>query len=192
MCVMAFRKFFFAIVFTLLSTLSSPLLADEVPRNAFASSIRKHVLRPYEQGQWDIYMLGYGWHSPDGYSRQRRKELNQRSYGAGAGRRWVDENGHEDLLYAFAFWDSHKKIEPIAGYARQWFTSPIGGVLSLGAGFTVAVTAREDILHYVPFPIILPIVSAKVHRASLMAAILPRLGSVSKGTTVLAWGRYSF
>ncbi len=189
---MAFRKLFFAIVFTLLSILSSPLLADEAQYNTFASSIREHVLRPYEQGQWDIYMLGYGWHSPDGYSHQHRKELNQWSYGAGAGRRWVDENGHEDLLYAFAFLDSHKKIEPIAGYGRQWLTHPIGGMLSLGAGFTVAVTARADILHYVPFPIILPVVSAKVHRASLMAVILPRLGSISKGTTVLAWGRYSF
>ncbi len=187
---MASRNFFYVIAFFVLCM--GVRCAWAGGNDTFKYSVSEHVTKPYTQGSWDIYLLGYGWHSPAGYSEERRQELNTWSYGAGAGKRWSDANGNEDLLYAFAFLDSHKKVEPIAGYARQWFTAPIGGVLSLGAGFTLAITAREDILHYFPLPIALPIISAKIKNASLMATVVPRIGSINRGTTVLAWARYSF
>ena len=58
-----------------------------------------------------------------------------------------------------AFLDSHSKVEPIAGYGFL----KIGRVsenFRLGAGYTVFLTARHDIMSYVPFPGVLPLVSA--------------------------------
>ncbi|SDV51190.1 antimicrobial peptide resistance and lipid A acylation PagP [Chitinasiproducens palmae] len=140
-------------------------------------------------GAWDLYVTGYGWHI-DGYG-DRRHSLNANSYGFGVGKHLTGANGHQDMLFAFAFLDSHKNVQPIAGYARQWFTRPVGD-FSVGGGYFIGVTARQDILHYVPIPIGLPIGSLRYKRVSLMATFIPHLGSLNEGNLAFFWGRYEF
>jgi palmitoyl transferase len=98
------------------------------------SSACQRVMRVVHDGTWDLYVTGYGWHI-DGFS--DRSELNPWSYGGGAGKHWIDANGNEDILFAFAFSDSHHNFEPIGGYARQWYTKPVLGGLQAGGGFFV-------------------------------------------------------
>ncbi|WP_240702465.1 hypothetical protein [Trinickia terrae] len=68
----------------------------------------------------------------DGDGGESRATLNADSWGARAGRHWTDENGNEDILFAFVFRDSHDHPEPIGGYARQWYMPPVP--LALPAG----------------------------------------------------------
>src|SRR5260363_144554 len=79
----------------------------------------------------------------------------------------------------------------ISGYVRQWFTQPIASSVSLGAGYTVALSTRSD-GWYIPFPIILPLATVRFSRFSLMTTGLPRIpGAVNiKGSVVFVWGRY--
>lgn len=143
-----------------------------------------------QNGNWDIYITGYGWHGR-GYSTQRRHELNQFSYGGGFGKSLVDENGNQNLLYGFVFSDSHHKPQPIIGYGKQWFKK-ISCLLSLGAGYTAAITSRTDILSGIPVPVVLPVFSIKVSKVSLMGTFLPKLSSVNKGDVLFVWGRIEF
>jgi len=153
------------------------------------SSACQRVMRVVHDGTWDLYVTGYGWHI-DGFS--DRSELNPWSYGGGAGKHWIDANGNEDILFAFAFSDSHHNFEPIGGYARQWYTQPVLGGLQAGGGFFVGVTARSDIGHYVPLPLALPIGSVRYRRASVMATIIPHIPGLNDGDVAFFWGRYEF
>ncbi len=147
-------------------------------------SASQRVINPYRHGSWDIYITGYAWHAGPLFN---GKKLNDKTYGGGFGRRWVDANGHEDLLYVIGFPDSYHHFQPAAGYMRQWFTKSIGP-LSLGGGFTAAVTARADILHYSPLPVLLPVGSIRFNKLSLMGTMLPR----KKGALGIIWVRYQF
>ncbi|SAK70520.1 hypothetical protein AWB81_03112 [Caballeronia arationis] len=41
--------------------------------------------------------------------------------------------------------DAGRNNQPIGGFARQWYTNPVVGRLSLGGGYFVGITARDDI-----------------------------------------------
>ncbi|WP_232256424.1 hypothetical protein [Caballeronia glathei] len=110
---------------TLVAMAAAPVVAPgfadaacDYSRNRAVSACER-VTRVAHDGTWDLYLTGYGWHI-DGYD--NTSHLNANSWRGGAGKHWTDENGNDDILFAMAFSDSHNHIEPIAGYARQWFT----------------------------------------------------------------------
>jgi palmitoyl transferase len=155
----------------------------------WVASACQRVSRVANEGTWDGYLTGYGWHI-DGYD--DRSQLNAKSWGGGAGKHWTDARGNEDILFAMAFLDSHDHVQPIGGFARQWYTNPVAGGLSLGGGYFVGITARNDIAHYVPIPIALPIASVRYRKASIMATFIPRVPGLNDGDVAFFWGRYEF
>lgn len=176
--------------------LLSPLAANEAHASCPSSSALleaacNRAARVAEEGTWDLYLTGYGWHI-DGYSADDRRHLNAQSWGGGAGKHFTDTNGNEDILFALVFMDSHNNPEPIAGWARQWYTSPVLGGLSVGGGYFAGFTARSDILHYLPVPLALPVASIRYAKASVMGAFIPRIPGVSKGDVAFFWARYEF
>ncbi len=181
---MKIKKKFFLLITTLAFQL--PAFATEYCDfiDARVASACQHVVKPYQEGEWDLYLTGYAWHAGATFS---GKKLHARSYGGGFGKHWTDANGHEDFLYVMGFADSYKHFQPIVGYARQWFTKPIGPI-SLGGGFSVGMTARADIMHYLPLPYLLPVASVRVGKFSLMGSMLPR----RRGAVGLIWARYQF
>jgi lipid IVA palmitoyltransferase len=140
----------------------------------------------WSNGGWDVYLPFYAWHPAWVYSSQQRADFHDKAWGLGVGKSWEDARGNQDLIYAMAFIESHGHVEPIAGYARQWFTAPIAGSLRLGGGYTVGVTSRPDVMSGVPFPLALPVVSAQAGRFSLMSAIVPGAGGIR---AALVWAR---
>lgn len=168
----------------------SPVFTCDI-HTSWVRSFCERAARVSDQGTWDVYVLGYGYHF-DRTKSEQVDPMNSRSYGAGFGKHWTDASGNEDLLFAFAFLDSHDHVEPVAGYARQWYTRPVLGGLSLGAGFAAGFTARDDVLHYVPVPIVAPVASLRYRRASIMATVIPRFGGIASASVVLTWARYEF
>ncbi|WP_321791942.1 antimicrobial peptide resistance and lipid A acylation PagP [Caballeronia sp. J97] len=176
------------------SMLCAPLAAHADDKECdykrdWMSAACARVMRVAHEGTWDLYLTGYGWHI-DGYD--DTSHLNSNSWGGGAGKHWTDANGNQDILFAFAFLDSHKHIQPIGGYARQWYTTPVLGGLSVGGGYFAGFTARSDIAHYLPVPVALPIGSVRYQRASVMATFIPRIPGINKGDVAFFWGRYEF
>ncbi|MGG1944461.1 antimicrobial peptide resistance and lipid A acylation PagP [Trinickia sp. NRRL B-1857] len=159
--------------------------------DGFYAAHCRRVVRVVGEGSWDLYLTGYGWHI-DGYTSSYRASLNARSWGGGAGKHWTDARGDEDIVFAFVFLDSHDHLEPIGGYARQWYTRPVLGGLSLGGGYFIGVTARDDVLHYAPLPLALPIASIRYRKLSAMGTLIPRLGGLNKGDVAFFWMRYAF
>src|SRR5579859_5181291 len=70
----------------------------------------------WQSDDWDLYLSGYIHHGAGTYSADKLATFNSRSWGGGAGKRFVDQNGRTHLLYGMAFADSHYKPEYIGGY----------------------------------------------------------------------------
>jgi len=151
-----------------------------------AIDVKDRSVNAWDNGGWDAYLPFYSYHPAWVYSAETRHNFHDDAWGAGVGKHWEDKNGNEDLVYAMVFTESHGHAEPIVGYARQWYTDPIVGDFKVGGGYTVGITSRPDIWSGVPFPLALPVISAKAGRFSLMSAIVPD----TKGLrAMLFWAR---
>lgn len=145
----------------------------------------------WKEGDNELYLSGYAWHNRFTYSAERIRErhYNELAWGGGFGKGFFDEDGDWHGLYAFAFLDSHRKLEPTAGYAFLK-VAHFGKEFKAGLGFSVLLTARSDILHYIPFPGAVPWAGLFYKKVSLKAAYIP--GSSTNGNVLYLVGTYSF
>lgn len=151
------------------------------------SCLRIHQI--WTEGSNELYLTGYAWHNRYTYDPKRVRQYNEAAWGGGAGKGIIDERGNWQGLYAFAFLESHKKIQPIAGYAYlKMFT--LAPLLQTGVGFTAFITARPDINKGIPFPGVLPAASLAVNKFSLAAAYVP--GRRNIGNVLFIYGKYTF
>jgi palmitoyl transferase len=88
-----------------------------------------------------------------------------------------------------AFLDSHRAPQPTAGYAFQKIGRPTENT-RLGVGYTIFLTSRKDILHRVPFPGVLPLVSAGYGKSTLFATYIP--GGKGNGNVLFMFGKWTF
>jgi len=143
----------------------------------------------WNDGDVDLYLGGYTWHNRYMYDHERVKHYNEQAWGTGLGKSIYDEDGDLQGLYAFAFLDSHKNIEPVAGYVFVK-TAHLRNKLNAGAGFSVLATARPDIFHNIPFPGAVPVLSVGYDRLTVFAAYVP--GSRDAGNVLFVYGKIRF
>jgi palmitoyl transferase len=91
----------------------------------------------WDEGTTDLYISGYAWHNRFTYSPKwiRKKKYNELAWGGGLGKGLFDEKGNWHGLYAFAFLDSHKNVEPVIGYAHL-FVAPLTKDFKAGLGYS--------------------------------------------------------
>lgn len=157
------------------------------------SSLPKHIIhRLYQvwtQGNDELYFTGYAWHNRYTYKINIQHRFNELAWGGGFGKGFFDEDGDWHGLYAMAFLDSHKNLQPTAGYGflkvihltKQAF---------FGGGFTLLATSRQDINHSIPIPGILPLISLRYGHASIYASYVP--GTYHTGNVLFVFGKWTF
>lgn len=142
----------------------------------------------WTKGDNELYIPAYAWHNRYTYSQRRLDTYNENPWGGGMGKSFYDTDGDWHALYAFAFLDSHKNVEPVAGYAFVKMLSFTQHARA-GAGFALLVTARPDIFHNIPFPGILPWVSLNYRKASIGATYIP--GAQGAGNVLFLLFKYA-
>ncbi|MCR9191393.1 MAG: lipid IV(A) palmitoyltransferase PagP [Gammaproteobacteria bacterium] len=145
--------------------------------------IRLH--QTWYEGKNELYIPAYAWHNRYYYSGDRIHRYNENPWGGGLGKSFYDEDGDWHALYAFAFLDSHKNVEPIVGYAFEKMLH-FNEKAAVGAGYAILVTSRPDIMHSIPFPGVLPWVSANYQRASVALIYIPGGHNIGNVLFVLA------
>lgn len=150
-------------------------------------SVCHRLHQVWTEGDNELYLPAYAWHNRYTYSQERIDTYNENPWGGGLGKSFYDEDGDWHGLYAFAFLDSHKQVEPIVGYAFLKVLH-INENTRAGAGFGLLVTARPDIFHNIPFPGALPWVSFNYRKASLSATYIP--GSQGAGNVMFLILKY--
>lgn len=135
----------------------------------------------WTQGQDDLYLSGYAWHNRYTYSPEKIPQYNEAAWGGGLGKSLFDEKGNWHGLYAIAFLDSHRHVEPVVGYAFLKVAN-LTPDLKAGLGYTVLATSRVDIYNNIPFPGVLPWTGVFYKRTSLFASYIP--GSSGAGNVL--------
>lgn len=141
----------------------------------------------WNEGDNELYVPSYAWHNRYLYPEYKIKTYNENPWGGGLGKSFYDEKGDWHGLYAFAFLDSHKNVEPVVGYAFLK-TLHLNENMRLGGGYAVLVTARPDIFHNIPFPGVLPWASISYRRLSVAATYIP--GAQGAGNVLFLITKY--
>ncbi len=183
------------IIIGLLFLFSLSAHTAETQEHCTHSSLFKPVCQRLHQiwteGHTDLYISGYAWHNRYTYSREmlRTKKYNELAWGGGLGKGFFDEKGNWHGLYAFAFLDSHKNLEPVVGYAFL-FVGSLTPDIKAGLGYSILVTSRPDIMHSIPFPGAVPWAGFFIKKLSIKAAYIP--GHANNGNVLYLVGTYSF
>jgi len=148
--------------------------------------LRSVCLRPYQtwtEGDNELYLSGYAWHNRYYYDSDRLPRYNELAYGGGLGKSFYDEKGNWHGLAAIAFLDSHKNLEPAAGYVylkELHFTENA----RVGVGYALLATVRPDVFRGIPVVGPLPWMSITYRRFSITGTYVP--GSRNIGNVVFA------
>ena len=179
------NKFLSAIA--MISLLSPPAaLADEGAVNSTWSYVKDTLSQTWSADDYEIYVPINVWHNRSYYSSEKIDQYNEHPWGLGIGKYRFDNDGDWHGLYVMAFSDSHKDIEPIAGYGFQKMWRP-GEDFRIGAGYTVGVTLRED-FNYLPLPVIAPIASVEYKQLALQSTYI--FGGEGNGNILFTWLRW--
>lgn len=183
------------IIMGLLMLFSFNALAAENPQNCtywlpLFKPFCHRLHQVWDEGNTDLYISGYAWHNRYTYGRAyiRKKHYNELAWGGGLGKGLFDEKGNWHGIFAFAFLDSHKNVEPVVGYAHLFIASI--KEFKAGLGYSLLITARPDIMHNIPFPGAVPWAGIFFKKISVKAAYIP--GTSTNGNVLYMVGTYSF
>jgi len=132
----------------------------------------KHI---WNEGTQDIYVSGYFYHTPYGFSHEKRDEYNDNAWGGGYGRTLTEDNLNQRMLYGIIATDSHRKRMYLAGYAwlARW---PFIGGLRVGAGYSALLISHSTSTNYWPVPLLAPVASIGTDNAAIYATYFNAIG----------------
>ena len=160
--------------------------ADEDVLSKALSVVKTELSQTWQSPDVELYVPINTWHNRHYYESEDVDDFNERPWGLGAGKYRYDEDGDWHGIYAIAFLDSNREIEPIVGYGFQkvWRASEN---VRLGLGYTLGVTIRQD-FDYVPMPLLLPLFSVKYKQVALQSTYVP--GGQGNGNILFSWLRW--
>ena len=170
-------------------------LAAPVPARAACAdlwdwlhSACSRVVDTYSNGNNGLLLSGYAWHLPWTWTAERRAEENEYAWGGGWARAKERDEGVTDAVYFLVFDDSHNQAEFNLGYAWLKFWRDRES-LQPGLGYTAMIVQRPDIASGVPFPAILPLVSLRYQRVTVLSTFIPTLnGGINHGSILYVFG----
>lgn len=149
----------------------------------------QNVRHIWLDGDNELLVTGYAWHNRYTYRPEKIRVYNEQAWGGGFGKGIYYGKNDWQGLFAMAFLDSHKNLEPAVGYAylkMARFTPN----LKAGLGFTVLATMRNDINNGYPFPGVLPWSTITYKKFGIIATYIP--GAAGAGNVLFLIGRYTF
>jgi lipid IVA palmitoyltransferase len=158
----------------------------------WATAACQRVDKINREGKNDLLVSGYSWHQRSTYEAEKLESFNEFAYGGGIGKRIEFENGDQEFIYGMIMADSHEDPQLQVGYMRLWYW-PVVGKLSVGAGMSLSLISRQDVIGGIPFPAPLPFLAVRYGKASVMGTFIPRLnGQLNNGNVAYFFGRYEF
>lgn len=168
--------------------ISSAAFADDAANISALSYIKESLSQTWSAEDYELYMPINTWHNRNYYSADKIDQYNEHPWGLGVGKYRFDDDGDWHGLYMMAFSDSHKDLEPVAGYGFQKTWRPSEN-LRLGAGYTIGLTLRKD-FHYLPIPVAAPLFSVEYKQLALQSTYI--VGGEGNGNILFTWLRWQF
>lgn len=143
----------------------------------------------WTRGENDFYLPFHAHHFRFAYSKEKIDSFRENNWGLGYGRSLYNDSGNWNGVYGMSFLDSNSKPQFFLGYSHQWVWGEPKGLHS-GIGYTAFLTARANLLHYTPVPLILPLASVNYDNISLNSTYVP--GGKNNGNILFFWSRLGF
>jgi palmitoyl transferase len=152
------------------STTPTAIASAHARDEGWFSGVWDGAKRIWNEGSHDLYLSGYVWHMPYGWSAERRSEFNDNAWGVGYGRTLTDGKSNQRMLFAIVASDSYKKPMVLAGYAwlARW---PLAEEMHVGAGYSALIVRHESTFSF-PFPVAAPVVSVGGDHVTLYATYI--------------------
>lgn len=179
------NKIYLAFLLTA-TLLPSTTLADENSNDSTWSYIQDTLSQTWDAKDYELFIPVNIWHNRSYYSSEKIDSYNENPWGLGLGKYRFDQDGDWHSLYVMAFSDSHKDIEPVAGYAFQKMWRP-GNDVRIGAGYTIGVTMRQD-FNYLPIPVVAPLASIEYKQLAVQSTYI--FGGEGNGNILFTWLRW--
>ncbi len=179
-------KLFYSAIALIALLSPSAAFADEAAGNGVWPSIKDTLSKTWAADDYELFIPINTWHNRNYYSSEKIDSYNEHPWGLGLGKYRFDEDGDWHSLYVMAFSDSHKDMQPVAGYGFQKMWHP-GNAFRIGAGYTVGFTLRED-FNYLPIPVVAPLASVEYKQLALQSTYI--FGGEGNGNILFTWLRW--
>lgn len=141
--------------------------------------VKNHLQMIKDQGQTRLILAGYAHHDRNTYTPEKISELNEKAWGIGVERVFINHKGNRESVFAMIFLDSHGDPEPTIGYNWQAgfsLTRSIKAYLGASAGLTM----RSDMLikdkYPFPVPYVFPTWGLSIGKFDIQGVIIPNMG----------------
>lgn len=181
-------KRYFLLSACLILSLLYRALGDESPETTKVSQVKETLNKTWESTIYEPYVPINTCHNRSFYSAEKIDTFNEEPWGIGVGKYRFDDDGDWNGLYAMAFQDSHRRIQPVFGFGFEKMWYPTENT-RLGAGYTVGFTMRQA-MHYMPLPGIVPLLSVEYKQLALQSTYIP--GGRDSGNVLFTWLRWQF
>ena len=171
--------------------LSLFLLAFESKsEESYSSNIKRTLCNILKSDDYSLVVPVNTWHNRLTYDKDKIDSYNERPWGIGFSKDYIDAKENRHSLFVLKFQDSHNRSEPFAGYsfAARWPLNQKKDFYLLAGGI-LGITAREE-YDYIPFPAPLPLFGFEYKRLIIENTYIP--GGKNNGNVLFTWIRWKF
>ena len=138
--------------------------------NTLIQTCKDNLSTTWKEGRLELIVPVNTWHNRAHYRRDQIQEYNEKPWGIGLAKTYIDENSNRHRLLALTFQDSFDRAEPTFGYSWQ-SVFRAEHTIRPTLGFVAGVTFRES-YHWIPIPAAIPAVGLDVGPVSLETTYL--------------------
>jgi palmitoyl transferase len=151
----------------------------------------RRLVDTYENGNNELLVSGYSWHTPWTWTSEKRSEENGKAWGGGLARTVDRPDGDSESVFFLVFRDSHRQAQYNLGYAWRTYWGEREKIQG-GLGFTAMIIERPDIAGGWPIPVLLPLFTVRSQKVEVLTTYIPTLnGGVNHGSILYVFGKIS-
>lgn len=139
--------------------------------NTLVQSCKDTLSTTWANSRLELIIPVNTWHNRSHYTHEQIEEYNERPWGGGLAKTYVDERGNRHRILALVFQDSFNSAEPTFGYSWQavWLAQD---TIRPTLGVVAGITFRSS-YDWIPIPAAIPVAGLDIGHFSLETTYLP-------------------
>lgn len=180
-------------IILILTLIFSPIMAfanTDSSQESYSSTIKRTICNILKSDDYSLIIPVNTWHNRLTYDKEKIDSYNERPWGIGFSKDYIDKKDNRHSLFVLKFQDSHNRWEPFLGYSfsARWAMNKKKDFYLLAGGI-LGITAREE-YNYIPFPAPLPLFGLEYKRLVVESTYIP--GGKNNGNVLFTWIRWKF
>ena len=148
-------------------------VTDALVLHSWWDSWRSSLRATWKSDDYAVIVPFNTYHVRSTYSKDNIERYNEKPWGLGIEKYYVDEKRNRHSFYALVFSESYARAQTNIGYAwEKCFYLDDAGDMRIGIGYNATITSRYR-QNYIPFPGTLPMMSVNYKFLSVQTTWVP-------------------